>query len=806
MEVGKLRISLAALITALFVWTLPVCADGPVSSAEGKLFGMTLVTGSPDGDDWGPSEEVLFPLYEKSGATAAWIGVSWGDCEPNDPGSGPSKYDFSSFDKQLFLKSTKTKICSIGLWNQWADKIKEKDPERYWKLAEAFVTAFAKHANSKGVKYFSVAGNEYDLLGRADWAQLYVEPMKHIYTAVKAASKDNIVIAGNLSHGGDDVVQALYDAGAKGYFDVLNLHTYSNNPKTGVDIFQVVAAHRAMVRNGDGDKKIYLGEGWGPGRSVPGISRKSHEEPPSEAEIEAMRGFVENGYRNMLTERDIYDPKWLLGAQFFTMNDNYGQRKWKERAKKVDENGDGKPDYILLDGYKFPPDFGIEPAFFNGGLVTFEGKPKGDLLDNFLPKIPDHRIEGQLAADSPTFNYITDKPYKYSITFTNLTQKEVTIEKFDVSWHADRKLNIEAKPEGEMPKSIPVGGSATANFIVTFPKEAAGRQVTLIGECGYSIEGRKHFTDCWNTVLVTSQLEVTLLPGRLVMDGNEAKRVGMSVINHMESPFEGKITFTATPGITVTPAETDTKIDSYGLEAYVFSVSADKKLAPGHYAVNIDIGGKMKDWVAVEVPVVARKLAVRMDGKLDEWKSASAFALAKPITGADGKISYEFIGKGWFAYNDSGFYAAFEVDDSKHVQTRNPGDMWQEDSVQLAFDPLMNGARTQAGGYTGDDYEYTFAQTSEGPLVYRSKAGASKPLGVVKNVQLAFRREGNKSFYEIELPWSELEPFKLEKGKVLGASVLINRNDGAGRSWVEWGGGIAEKKDPRLFVPVVLAE
>jgi len=801
-----LGISLAALVIVLSIWPLPVYADGPVYSDEGKLFGMKLVTGGPDADDWGPSEEVLFSLYEKSGATAAWVRVSWGDCEPNDPGNDTSKYDFSSFDKQLFLRSTKTKICSIELLNQWADKIKEKDPERYWKLAEAFVTAFAKHANSKGVKYFYVAGKECDMLGRADWAQLYVEQMKHIYTAVKAVSKHNVVIAGNLSHGSDDLVQALYDAGAKGYFDVLSLHAYSNDPKTGVDIFQVVAVHRAMVRNGDGDKKIYISEGWGPGRAVPGISRKSHEEPPSEAEIEAIRGFVENGYRNMLTERDIYDPKWLLGAQFLTMNDNYGRRKWKERAEKVDENGDGEPDYVLLDGHKFPSGFDIEPVFFNGGLVTFEGKPKGDLLDDFLPKIPDHKIEGQLVADSPTFNYITDKPYKYSITFTNLTQKEIAIEKFDVSWRAEDKINIETKPEGDMPKSVAVGGSATANFVVTFPKEAAGRQITLIGECSYSIEGRKHFTDCWNTVLVTSQLEVTLLPGRLIMDGNEAKRVGISVINHMESPFEGKITFTATPGIRVAPVEVDTKIDSYGLEAYVFSVSADKKLAPGHYVVNIDIGGKVKDWMMVDVPAVARKLTVRTDGKLDEWESASAFALAKPIIDADGKTSYEFIGKGWFAYSDSGFYAAFEVDDSKHVQTRDPADMWQEDSVQLAFDPLMNGARTRAGGYMVDDYEYTFAQTSEGPMVYRSKAGASKPLGVVRNVRLAFKHESGKSFYEIGLPWSELEPFKPEKGKVLGASVLINRSEGAGRSWVEWGGGVAEKKDPRLFVPVILAE
>lgn len=804
----------ALLVLALLSCAVTLSADGPVASSDGKLFGMTLVTGSPDGDDWGPGEDVLYPLYEQSGATVVMVNVGWGDAEPADPGAGTSTYDFSRFDNQLFMKSAKTKVCWIGLGNAWADKIKAADPVRYWKLAEAFVTAAAKHANSKGIRYFAVPGNEFDLLGRADWAQLYVEPMKHIYAAVKAASKDNLVMAGNLSNGLDNTVQAFYDAGAKGHFDILNIHTYSNHPRTGVDIFQVVAAHRAMVRNGDGDKLIFLGEGWGPGRSVPGISRKSHEEAPTEAEINAMRSFVENGYRNMLTERDIYDPKWLLGAQFFTMNDNYGQRQWKKRVKYVDENGDGKPDYIMLDGYKFPPDFGIEPAFFNGGLVGFDGKPKGDLLDSFLPDIPRHSLDARIAGDGPIFNYVTEQPYKYIITFTNHTNEEIALERFGVNWKADRDFTIDAQLEGDAPKTVPAGGSATATFSIKFPSRAAGQQFTLIGECDYAIGGRKHSTDCWTTVLATSQLEVTLLPGRVVMDPNETtKRVGMSVINHTESPFEGAIKFTGSPGITVTPAETAAKIDSFGLEAYVFSIAADAGLAPGHHTVHIDIGGRAKDWVAVEVPALAAKMSPKLDGSLDEWKSVAAFDLAKPKDGG----GYEFIGKGRFAHDAKGFYAAFEVDDTKHVQSREPGDLWQEDSIQIALDPLMNGARGQGGGYREDDYEYTFAFANGAPVVYRFKGTEWKPAGEVKEPTLAFRRDGNRSVYEISLPWSEVvvpasndpgsksqRAFDPAKDTKLAVSVLVNRNDGSGRSCVEWGGGIAETKEPRLFVPVIL--
>ena len=795
------------IIAALLLIIGQAVADGPLVSAEGKLFGMRPVLGGPEGDDQGPPIEVLYPVYENSAATFVSVGTHWEACEPSSPGTGESKYDFSVFDNQIFMKSAKTKICSVGLWNKWAEEIKPDDPDRYWQLAENFVKALTKHANEKGIKYFQMAGNEFDLLGRADWATLHVEPLKHVYTAIKSVSQDNIVIAGNLSYGGDVVVQALYDAGIKGYFDVLDIHAYSDDARTGVDIFQIVAAHRAMARNGDTDKKIFLGEGWGPKRQLPGIYRKSHKEPPTQEEIEALRGFVENGYRNMLTERDIYDPDWLLGARFFTMNDNYGQGQWKGRAEYVDEDGDGNTDYILLDGYRFPPGTDMEPRFFNGALVDFEGKPKADLIDIFIPDIPKHTFDGSIVMDGPGFNYVTGKPYKLELTITNLGDKEMKLEKFGVRKHGGA-WQVDAKPDGEMPTSVAAGQSAVGSFTITFPAEAAGSQTTLIGELNYSVDGRKYLTDCWMTLTLTPELEITLLPSRAVLDAQDrSKRIGMSVINHADTAFDGKITLSSSRGISFKPPEFETSIDPFGLEAFVFSVTADEKAAPGHYAVFVDVGGRVKDWVAVEVPVTAKKpkSAVVVDGKLDDWQDAAEIEIVR-LT-AENK--YQRIGKGWFAYDVSGFYAAFEIDDEKHVQNQQLQDIWREDCIQMAFDPLMDGAMVASGMYKPDDYEYGFAQTNYGPVVSRSKAAMGKTLGRAEEVDFAFGRHGGKSVYEIRLPWSELAPFALdasrERENMLALSVVVNDSDGAGRDYVEWGGGIADKKDPRRFVPVVLA-
>lgn len=807
-EVAVLRAIVAAIAAVVvFGSVAPISADGPVGSGEGKLWGLTYVTGGPEGDDQGPPIEVIYQLYESSGANVVFVGIDWGDCEPQDPGDSPSEYDFSAFDSQIFLKSAKTKICWMGLGSAWADKVKANDPERYWKLAERFVTAAAKHANRMGIRYFQVPGNEFNLLGRPDWARLYVEPLKHIYRAIKAASKDNIVIAGNLSYGGDEVVQALYDAGAKDHFDVLDIHAYSNDPRTGVDIFQVVEAHRAMARNGDGGKQIFLGEGWGPMRELPGITRKSHTEPPTEAEIEALRSFLENGYRNMLTERDIYDPAWLLGARFFTMNDNYGQGRWKDRARYVDETGDGRIDYILLDGYRFPPDTDMEPKFFNGGLVDFEGKPKDGLLDRFPPEIPKHRFEAALTSDGPIFNYVAERPYTLELKVTNLTTEQMKLESFGLRWHPSKGIAISAQTDSKHPESIEPGESATCVYSVTFPRETANRQITLIGELDYAIGDRVHFTDCWLTVMVAPRFEITLLPARAILDpAEDPKRVGMSIINHTDTQFKGKVTFTATPGVKVTPTEIDTAIDARGLEAHVFGVTREPNAVPGHYAVFIDVAGQAKDWVAVEVPLEPRPAAspVKIDGKLDEWATAAAIAIARPITAADGSITHEIIGVGRFAYDDDNFYAAFEIDDAKHVQDRELWELWRDDSIQIAFDPLIDGARVSGGGYRSDDYEYCFAHTSKGPTVARYQAPQGKPTGEIESVLFAFAREGGKSIYEIAFPWSELEPFDRHSRNAFAVSILVNRSDGEGRSYVEWGGGIGEGKDPRKFIPVLL--
>ena len=102
----------------------------------------------------------------------------------------------------------------------------------------------------------------------------YVDLLKPSYTAVKAADPNALVVFGGLVQNDYNFVEGAYAAGAKGYFDVMNVHPYpANHPPEQVwydgngRISQWAftgyrEVHASMLANGD-DKPIWFTEfGW----------------------------------------------------------------------------------------------------------------------------------------------------------------------------------------------------------------------------------------------------------------------------------------------------------------------------------------------------------------------------------------------------------------------------------------------------------------------------------------------------------------------------------------------------------------
>jgi hypothetical protein len=177
-------------------------------------------------------------------------------------------------------------IARIGLTPAWArppdTPLTYLDASAYDDFA-AFAAAFA--ARYRGQVEYLVIGNEpnlsYEWGYQAATAVDYVDLLKTVYPAVKAANPDITILAGALAptlepEGSPwglndlDYLRQMYAAGAAPYFDGLAVHAYGltfppeADPDPGVLNFRRIELMRqVMVEAGDKDTKIFVTEtGW----------------------------------------------------------------------------------------------------------------------------------------------------------------------------------------------------------------------------------------------------------------------------------------------------------------------------------------------------------------------------------------------------------------------------------------------------------------------------------------------------------------------------------------------------------------
>ncbi len=177
-------------------------------------------------------------------------------------------------------------IARIGLTPDWArppdTPLTYLDADAYNDFA-AFAAAFAERYRGK-VDYL-VIGNEpnlsYEWGYRPTTAEDYVDLLKVVYPAAKAANPDMQILAGALAPtlepegspwGLNDLqyLAQMYEAGAAHYFDGLAVHAYGltfpadADPDPDILNFRRIELVReVMVNAGDGDKSIFITEaGW----------------------------------------------------------------------------------------------------------------------------------------------------------------------------------------------------------------------------------------------------------------------------------------------------------------------------------------------------------------------------------------------------------------------------------------------------------------------------------------------------------------------------------------------------------------
>jgi len=210
--------------------------------------------------------EKVIALMKDAGAGWVRMDFLWHEIEPIE-----GKFNFDKYDQIVELLD-KNNISLLGLLNysvDWAASCKEwncppKDNQLFVNYAQAVVSRYKDK-----IKYWEV-WNEPD--SSTYWAQQdglksYAALLKEVYAALKKTDPDCQILNGGLA-GGLASVNNLYDNGAGGYFDILNIHIFDSPLHPGA-ISRVAAypklAYKVMSRNGDAHKKIWVTETGCPG-------------------------------------------------------------------------------------------------------------------------------------------------------------------------------------------------------------------------------------------------------------------------------------------------------------------------------------------------------------------------------------------------------------------------------------------------------------------------------------------------------------------------------------------------------------
>jgi hypothetical protein len=216
------------------------------------------------------SLEKSFKLMKDARVGIVRMDFLWQDIEPVQ-----GEFDFSKYDLIVEL-AKKHGIEILGILDysaDWASSCRE------WNCAPSENKLFINYAVAvvsryKGkVRYWEL-WNEPDspiYWKQQDGLKEYCRLLKQVYTAVKEIDPDCKVLNGGLA-GGIASVNRLYDNGAGGYFDILNIHIFESPFNQGAQK-RIAAypriAYNIMKRNNDAEKKIWITEIGSPGLRRP---------------------------------------------------------------------------------------------------------------------------------------------------------------------------------------------------------------------------------------------------------------------------------------------------------------------------------------------------------------------------------------------------------------------------------------------------------------------------------------------------------------------------------------------------------
>ena len=217
--------------------------------------------------------------------------------------------------------------------------------------------------------------------------------------------------------------------------------------------------------------------------------------------------------------------------------------------------------------------------------------------------------------------------------------------------------------------------------------------------------------------------------------------------------------------------------------------------------------GQMLDFLVV--PKAEKEIDIEsFDGDITGWENAYPIHInspENPLNQSEWKNSNLAV-KSLMKWDDNYFYILTDVYDNMYTQNYVTSNIWQGDSIQIAFDTLDNASDGEL--YGDDDYEYGVSVTNNGTEVYGFKVASVNSAGIKPSSWAKVIRDDHNKItrYLFKIPKADIAPLDLYQGKKFAFNLCANDADVLERdNVIEFTPGTNGRKQPANFKTFILA-
>jgi len=826
------------LATALFLSTSGAFAsDGPGTTSDqsspfgihGPTYSHWLAFGRPN--LW-LEGEAHFQVLKETGAAWARQDFWWGLVEPER-----GRFVWDDFDRavaayQRHGLSLMPILCYASAWSGGVSPATDEERERFANYVYQMVNRYKGRISAWEI------WNEPNI--QPFWSpqpdpQLYTKLLQSAYAAAKQADPDCLVVGGALAGPDDAFLRGMYQAGARGCFDVFSYHNYGQQMEIETE-WPAVEKLRAVMREfGEPDKPIWhteTGFFTGPvglseheqaarivrysvGLLALGIERTFQltladwTDDPQHHDLSVYRGLTHADYRRK--------PSY---AAYQTMCRRLGDKKFAAALRPASG----------VSGYLFARDDQTVLVAWRPGAA----RPVAGTLHVGTPLLLVQQMNGdwqmlreeggvyELALGPDPIYLIDPGPPITNQRYVQWPNPVLT----RIPRSSDAVIAARVRNPTEHPLVLHIQAEKVSS--VSAPSEpilpGTEREIAVAVDASRLPVGAQEFA--WALIRAGAQQgpQSVFAQGLRVVEVESPLRISFAPLTRLDA--EGPTIWIEV--VSVAPRAIAGRLTlSVGDEADKATRSIELK--PGQTAgVALPFDpGRLTD--ASDVPIAAtleadgltltsqslRRLircprapaAAQPDADLAEWRSSPPqirpdMLRWQHVNTRQPPAADDLSASGWVAWDERGLWLALEVRDDR-LEFPQAQAVWDWDSVQVALDLASDGR--PGAGYDDDDVEIELGYRADAPpwcWLGACPAGWTQET-LTARLQGAARPDeaGRAVAYELLIP-AELVACAagLAPDRVLGFSLLINDNDGDGRAgWLELTPGIGWGKEPSSF-------